>query len=328
MERPVIEISHQILPAEDEESLTPAPSRALHELQDLAPAISKAWRPGQSVAYPFSNDESAIYFAQTASRTATYEYRTASNRTALLVGESSLAAALPHIPEDTVLIVDKDPAFCFYMQQYIEALRFSPDIQTWTLEMAKRLGEDTEGGAAALEYAKQLKGLDYHRQVRQWQRAGLAHGLGNDENYSQARRLAHDKAIIVWEANIKSADDMRSLARALAEHEATVTMANLTNALSWPCTAEGKELPVALEDIPMTAHAPILITAATAFPREYSEELKGQGDPRRETYLIPATGPFFGLQNLLENGAARMTHNSKAVFVRQYEPLGSNTETP
>lgn len=324
MNRSLVEVSQQAMPIvapEDQEPSSLAPSRPLYELQDRAPGFGMEQQTTHG-AFPCANDESAAYFEQVAARTATPDYRAATNRTALLVGESALISALPYLSEETVILLDNNPRACAYMRHYVDSLREAPDIQTWHLAMAQRLNPDSEGRDGS-KYRRQQTGFDLARQIRQWQRAGLRHSLDDPEAYWQSHLLAREKAIIPWHADLRSEPDMQRLAQALDEHDATITMANLTNAINWPNTRPGTSQPLALDQLPMTEYAPILTTSMYALPPEFRDEVLSQERPAGTTYLVGATGPFFGLANLYEQGgtgriADRDERLGKAVFRRQY----------
>lgn len=332
MNRLAIETSQQTIPGlelDGHQPLGPAASRPLHELQQQAPTVidESAGSWPYVVGFPYANDESASYIQQVAARTGTPDYQTATNRTALLIGEGSLISALPYMPEDTIIILDKNPRFCAYMQHYVDSLRSAPNIRGWHSEMARRLkpGYDGNSNDPAV-YKEQFMGLNLDMQIRQWHSAGLQHGLDDETSYTLARELANKKAIVVWQADLKDETDMQRLGQALRENQATITMANLSNVVSWHKpggTAVSQRL--ALEELPITEYAPILTTSLSALPTGFNDHgRKSYGKkPEDPIYLLPATGPFFGLRNLFEQGgtgpiADSVERQANAVFRRQY----------
>jgi hypothetical protein len=339
MNRLPLEISHQKLPGVAVGELDYfefAPSLPLHELTGQAPAFADMPFQPRLVGFPYANDESAIYWQQAAARTGTSEYQTATNRTALVVGESSLTSSLPYIPEDTIVAVDSNPHSCAYMQHYVDSLRTAPTIKEWHRQMAHRLNPDFNGDTDAL-YQEDVIGLKLGRQIRQWQEADLKHGLDDEETYKRSSWLARQKAIIPWRADLQDQTDMQLLAQTLRAHRATVTMINLANVVDCLKRSFG---PLALEDLPVAEHAPILATSMVAEPRDVRRLMKeiraqkeaqkpeNQADSEAEqpfgpTYLAGATGPFFGLRNFFEQGGSELIFDSEerrchAVYRRLY----------
>src|SRR5580698_5575672 len=139
-----IEVSSQEIPLTPDRISELAPSVPLHHLVALAPAYSDGVSM-EETKYSFSNDESAAYFDQIQARTALPEYREAANRTAVVIGESSLMAALPFIAEDTIVVVDKSSNMCAFMGRYIDALRQARTLEGWRAELG--IGADQESRA-------------------------------------------------------------------------------------------------------------------------------------------------------------------------------------
>lgn len=285
-----IERSQQTVPSidADAERVPLAPSRALSELAAHAPVIPSELVLGL-VDFPFSNDDSPAYYDQIQARTALPEYREATNRVAVIVGEGSLMAALPMIEEETVILVDSSQDMCTYMQRYIEALKEADNFDEWGELMGMKNGEMiAEGAMDAVRRAG--------AQARHWLDAGYEHPIESQEAYDQARTAAHEKAIIPWRADLSDEAEMRYLGDALGAHDAHVTMLNLTNAFgSSEVAVDGAaEIAETLSALPLTPNAPILATSFLARPMPMPRAL--------------SVGPFFGLENLKEHGGASLEH--------------------
>jgi hypothetical protein len=332
-----VEISRQHLPSDavgSREYFELAPSRPLHELAAEAPALDDEPFKPWLTDFPRANDESAIYWRQTRARTETAEYQKATNRTALLVGESSLISALPYIPEDTIIIINNNPHSSIYMQHYIDALRTAPTIQDWFDQMEHRMNP-YENDDWLKRYKQQFLGVGLDRQLKQWQDAGMEQGLDDEEAYRLSSQLAREKAIIPWEANLQDPAAMERLNQALRAHKATITFVNLANVMEWLKDVSPRP-PLALEDLPMTEYAPILTTAMVAVPKHVRRIIMAQirqdrGQAPRDqssvklagpVYLSAATGPFFGLRNFFEQGGNGPVDGEErllnAVFTRKY----------
>lgn len=294
------EFSGQTIPLTPEIPSEAATSVPLYNLRHTAPKLWPLKRCSSiGVPYSFSNDESAAYYDQTRARTATAEYGAATNRTAIVVGEGALLASLAYIPEETVILVDESADMCRFMKTYVDSLRSSESIDEWrhsvvtTSDMSDRL----------------------ESQATEWVDTGYDHPLTNSEAYDTARTAAQEKAIIPWRANIGNKRQMRRLGDALRDNDANVTMLNLTNVLTYdPEFTNAQRAVQTLKELPLTPHAPILTTNATA--KTYPME------PWR-TPIVQATGPFFGLENLYQHGGNTQGLNRGSVAERQYAP-GAN----
>ena len=260
----------------------------------------------------------------------------------MLVGESSLAAALPYITENTIILIDANVHSCIYMQHYLYCLRTAPTIRDWHQQMADRLGTDANGHKVG-PHQEEFIVLMLKRQLRQWQDAGLEHGLDDEATYQRSSQLARQKAIIPWQANIQDPADMRRLADSLRANQATITMANLTNVLDH---LDPKLGGMALGDLPMTEHVPILASSMVAVSRDIAERIKNlqaerkqqdpddqpdhEEEPLGPTYLAGATGPFFGLSNFAEQGGLQVVRGNErffyAAYRRRYLELGRSAE--
>lgn len=196
-------------------------SRPLTELSDEAPQVAR--HDYRDLHSSFSNDETAQYFLQLIGRTKTPEFRLATNRTAILVGESALANALTlgGLPEDTIIIFDNEPAAITFMSDYIAALKEEPTLAGWN----NRMGLDK------LEKRYPQLHLRLVSQAYEWAVNGFQTPLFDEDAYHGAHLEARRKAIIPWLGDLTSETDISCLARALNGHGATVTMMNLTNAM-------------------------------------------------------------------------------------------------
>jgi len=184
-----LEISKQILanPIMAEETL--AESRPLHELADHAPTLPSRGYDLSEVYYPFSNDEAiAPYLAQLQARTQTAEYQAASNRVAVLVGESSLATNLKHIPEDTIILLDNSVDMCLFMANYIAGLRTSNTTLEWlqAMDLAEpRLDDKNMYRFSALQ--------DLTKQTYEYMSAGSAHIFTDDAEFLASKAIVQKK---------------------------------------------------------------------------------------------------------------------------------------
>jgi hypothetical protein len=278
-----------------------APSVPLHDLADDAPGISAA---GLQPDFPLSNDESAAYFDQARARVALPEYQQATNRTAVVVGESALMGTLQFIPEETIVVLDSQAEMCSFMDRYVDTLREAETRVEWGERIGIFEGDHDNPSDFALHLAFRSM-----QQIREWINTGYPHPLNSDQLFHKAQQLALQKAIIPWHGDITSKRDMRKLGKTLRAHDATVTMMNLTNVIS-----HGRDFPDAsdyakrLEALPITPHAPILTTAVTGRP----------SDPPNNI-IVEATGPFFGLENLRQHGGKTKGPNRGIVVERKVE---------
>lgn len=290
---PQLEVSTQQLASQPNTEVSLAPSRPLHELVADAPGVP--WPEEAWITFPFANDEcTAPYFKQLQARVETPGYQSASNRVALLVGESALAANLQYIPEETIILADRSSSMLLFMARYIDALRSMATPEEWMKEMA--IDE-----AALLSKSPHIAHMRSQAlaQIKTWRTAGYASPFVDPAAYSEASYIARRKAIIPWCADIKSAQDVAQLGNVLRTYNATVTMMNLTNVMPFASDlATAEEGAEVLAHLPVTDEAPILTTTP------------GQPDPGKswwhvsDTTIFPLemTGPFFGLKNLAEAG--------------------------
>jgi len=279
-----IEKSQQAIPLTPEVVEGVAKSIPLHALGNDAPAIDLTGLD-PIPRYPISNDESAPYFEQTQARTLSTEYRESTNRTAVVIGESSLMAALPYIPEETIVLVDSLPEMVAFMGRYVDALREADTMEEWIARMGL---VDVMPGSDEGRVIKRLI-----QQGTEWKETGYLHPAADDKAYAEAHRLAKQKAIIPWRGNITSRSDMNALAEALRDHDATVTMLNLSNVIA--CSDEFRDAAGyarVLQALPITPNAPILATTGV---------VAGLNPPRPNN-IVEAVGPYFGLENLKQHG--------------------------
>lgn len=309
LREPGIELSRQSIPLSPDPQIPErggvlAGSVPLHGLSEQAPVLPSDYDPAE-VKFSFSNDESATYFDQVRSRTALPEYQEATNRVAVVVGESSLAAALPYIPEETIIMVDQSPAMGAFMNRYIEGLRSARTPDDWAEFMGFR-HPDTNNDAELKMVSRILF------QVEEWRSLGYQHPLADNDAFAEVSELARQKAIIPWRADINSRRDMKRLGKALKAHDAHVTMMNLTNVMACPgALDEASDYAARLRHLPLTPNAPILAT--TTRPKLTGSFL-GLGP------IVEATGPFFGLDNLARHGGSTSPYRGGSAVERQYAP--------
>lgn len=301
----MLEISRQTLSSEylgtGYRELAPAESNPLPELLHYLPTEPyelEYIQPLLNPTFSFSNDESAAYYQQTSVRRDTSEFLTSSNRTALLVGEASLAAALGGnlIPEDTIILVDTSQVHNAFMVRYIHALRSCKTPGEWQRYMglaAQLEPYDADGSLASAAYNKLDRLLS---QAEEWRAAGIAHALQDPEAYNQAQQRAKDKAIVVWNADLASSNNMQAMGHVLKQQNATITFANMTNVLSTDQRfLHASQLAENLAELPFSPTAPILTSSRDRLssPNDFIDD-----------YIVQATGPFFGLENLRVHGGA------------------------
>jgi len=221
-----------------------------------------------------------------AGRVHTAEYQGARNRVAVVVGESALMASIRHIPEETILILDKSSAMIGYMTDYIQALRASGSMEDWYARMGFS-GPDRQYPILIGQRLRQVIAW----QARYWTLGGYDHPSVSDEAFDEARDLANQKAIIPWHADITSKKDMSRLGKLLKAYEASVTLLNLTNVLVCEDGIRTAEQAAGhLDALPFTSNVPIILT---------SEADPGKNPAFAFTH---AARLFFGLDDLRQNG--------------------------
>jgi hypothetical protein len=297
-----LEKSSQEIPRTPEHERPFAPSMPLHGLEDKAPLVN-TYFDFDVVRHPFSNDESAAYWDQLRARTLTTEYREAANRTAVVVGESSLMAALPFIAEETVVVVDKSPDMIAYLDKYINALREAKTIEEWGDLMGFRGSKrGTSAGYAVL-------GLE--SQTEEWHSSGYIHPVDSEELYNKAHLLARQKAIIPWNADITKRRDMNRLGNSLKDMGANVTLLNLTNVMGCSYAFDDtRGFAKRLGALPVTPNVPIMTTSTITKIDPPNPMVSG--------YIVEATGPFFGLDNLKDHGGKINSRKIGSAYMRQY----------
>jgi hypothetical protein len=311
VETPGLELSQQHLAASE---LTQDVPTSMHlplpELAQAAPNIDDFPYDYRYVQYPFSNDVcTASYFEQLAVRTETPEYRNAQNRVAVLVGESALAANLKYIPEETIVLLDSSPDMSVFMDIYVQTLREARSPEDWIAMLADS-GPDRIDGFM-------------RNQLYEWFEEGRPHPLVDYEEFYEAQRIAKEKTIITWTTDITSPRDLAALGRALREHQAQITMMNLTNVLPYVETfRDPRDCAAQLAVLPVTPNAPILTTAIRMEPRTILEALQ---DDSSKSSNIP-TGPFFGLDNLARANMPDARHELGALVERNMARSSAETE--
>jgi hypothetical protein len=305
-----LEVSAQEIPTTPDTLGEFSASRPLHELEQHAPIIPDQFRY-IDVPYAFSNDDSAGYFEQLQARTLTPEYREATNRTAVVVGESSLMATLPYISEDTIVVIDNSPEMCTFMAHYVRALRDSDTLHEWGSEIGF---DDVD---LDLEIHRSIQ--RFAQQAYEWEFSEKSHPAANEEAYVAAREQLSGKAVIPWNADITSRRDMQRLGSALRSYGANVTMLNLTNALLDPAGLDhSREYAEILSELPVTQHAPILTTSYVPKDTCHPAAIPGR--------IVEATGPFFGLKNLEEHGGELEEHSMGRVAIRHFSDGSTSAE--
>ncbi len=284
-----------------------SPELAFHTpLLDLAaeaPALYSLGYRSERVLFPFSNDEcTAPYFDQLQVRTLTPEYQQARNRVAVVIGESGLAANLPFIPEDTIVVVDKSPDMCIFMQEYIAGLRTAKDRHEWGSRLHAVGPRDVPDFVGS--------------QLQDWQEASYPHPLVDDVAFAAARAQASEKVIVPWRADITNQKDVSNLAHALRSREATITLMNLTNVLPLEGALQTPaEWAAQLRALPLSPRAPILTTSLGYQRVQNPLEVVLSGKIEKAN---AQTGPFFGLENLGEASGQNVSRPLGAIAARQF----------
>jgi len=287
------EISFQNIPrAEEETDPYVAPSRPLYEIADASPLPHPGdkYRPG--FLFAFSNDESAPYYIQTQARRGTKEFQEATNRVALLIGEGALLPALQFIPEETVIIGDCNPEMIEFMGKYLAALHTAEHVEDWHTAITNYL--------LSVDNRTLFDRQSTNMQVAQWRAQGVQHPLISQEAYQVAREAAQKKAIIPWQLDLTDKSDLRYLGDTLRSVQANITFLNLTNVITYGVNFNSARECARLlsKTLPITPAAPILTTSI----RKSAKPIRRV--PEYQDYqVLGATGPFFGLANLAENGS-------------------------
>jgi hypothetical protein len=133
------------------------------------------------------------------------------------------------------------------------------------------------------------------QQAREWHSNGYSHALDNTQTYERARQSACSKAIVSWNARFNAHEVPNQLGEALNSVGATITFMNLSNIADYQQTGfhDGAAMAESLSILPTSEYAPIL---TTSFRQPY-KPLALTSQPG-----LAATGPFFGLNNLAQEG--------------------------
>jgi hypothetical protein len=318
------ELDAQTIPRTPETYADLAESVPLHDLEADAPTVPP--HSLSNVLFSFSNDESAEYYNSLRARTHTESYRAATNRVALVIGEAALSAALPLIPEETIIVLDSSRSMIGFMNDYVKALRTAPKAQDFytMLGMGKVSDIHSMPKATRMAWGRVAKQYEF-----EWGRSKLYHpaieahkelGDSSDSSeppveivgsFSNTQKIARQKAIIPWLGNIGNIDDMNILAEQLRQRDAHITLMNLTNALPLlrghtTCDDVAK----VLKCLPITPDAPIM---TTSFEKVYRPENRF-----RQGYIVEASGPFFGLDNLARHGGPLDRFDTGKITTRKY----------
>lgn len=288
----LLERGRQEIPRTPEQFGPIAPSIPLDHLEADAPFVPPYLGIDHRRHPTASNDESAQYWEQLRPRVLTPEYRNATNRTAVVIGESSLIAALPDISEDTIILLDKSQDMVTYMSWYVQMLREAGDIQEWGEQLLNTKGQNFRPFDANPKYYAE-GALD---QAFEWQEAGRAHPYIEEGLFEKVQVLAREKAIIPWRGDITSRKDMMNLGRVLKANGANVTLINLTNVPGCDLSfSDASEFADSLDLLPVTDNAPILTTSRRPM-FDFAKD--------RISQVVQATGPFFGTENLRNFGGS------------------------
>ncbi|MBL8122355.1 hypothetical protein JNM87_06435 [Candidatus Saccharibacteria bacterium] len=303
-----IEVCRQELPLgalneTQTDTALPRLSAPLQGLVEFAEQTASVTERAPLPDYAFSNDELASYYAALKLRKVSPDFMLASNRVAVLIGESALAAALGEemLPEETIIMLDVNKMHSAYMQHYIEALRTRSSPLEWRNTV---LGEHEQANDQPNASAATL----LESQIREWRASGYTHALTNQEAYMRAQSEARKKTIITWSGDVTNRDHMTLLGNALKGRDAYITFLNLSNVMPTNDTlhtAAAFALP--LENLPLTPSTPILTSS-----------LRQKED---DSIIVEATGPFWGLQNLRLHGGNTNTLSKRtlgAAVDRQY----------
>ena len=278
-------VSHQQIPASVLEYADPLTAREpLADFKAKAPNLLFHRYDADNVPYPFANDEfSNAFFRQLALREHTTSYQLARNPVAFLVGESALAANIHTIPEPTIVVFDRSPDMCLFMEMYVNALR----DEMSAIDFAVRLCNTGN-------FNEMVDKLTL--QTDKWRRRNQPHPFTDDAAFFKAKETMKNKTIVTWNGNITDDEDMSELADSLRDSDAKITFMNLTNVLP-AATAQVGDLEWIdnLRCLPMTDDAPILST----MPSESDFNGASLAEIYRCHDWMEQIGPHFGLHNFL-----------------------------
>lgn len=239
------------------------------------------------VSFPFSNDDSIDAFRDAMDRTETEDYQQATNRTAVIIGESALATNIQHIKEETIVLLDSSVPMVQHMTNYVDLLRDARDATAWKWQIG--VGNNKLDSQSQARYGNMLR-----EQIEWWERSKEPHALRTPSMFKAAQTLAREKAIIPWHGDITSDEDMARLGIALRKLDATVTLLNLSNVIPFTaCAPRLPSFPTAagyadkLTHLPTVPNVPILTTSLTSYSG-------GR--------IVESTGPFSGLDDLRDSG--------------------------
>lgn len=236
--------------------------------------------------YPVSNDLSAHHYVEMAERAADPDFQAARHRVAVVVGEASLMAALPHIPEETVMVLDWAPAATGYMNEYRDALRWSSGAADWRETMVNYY--DGQNFMAAPYMGSAALKMLWDDQIATWETAGMTHPLAHPTHFEQAQQAAQEKAIIPYRVDVGNPAEMARLGQILTQSDSTVTFLNYTNIIQYSKQPVSR-ITAPLDSLPLADQAPILTTSIHA--------------PANNLPGIPLSSypPFHGLADLQAN---------------------------
>jgi hypothetical protein len=311
-----IETSSRHIPLTEESLGTLVEARPLYDLADRAPQLpNRPYRP-RRIVFAFSNDELGASLPSLQARTLLPEYRAASNRVALLVGESSLTSSIRYMPEDTIIFVDENPDMCLYMERYVANMLEASSPIDWISRMALNDNNFMRGKEGY--FARQLIA-----QVDEWKEAGTIHAMSNANEFKAAQQALSKKTFIPWRGNLLNSTHMNDLAQALNSRGASITFMNLTNVVPYVGARTSNRFVQKINMLPITPNAPILTTnVSSRYPRDFQELIKvilGKGIP-----IAQATGPFFGLESLANDGGRLVPPALGAIMLRGYTQVDTS----
>lgn len=304
------EVQTQDIPRNDKENnKVTAASRPLFELEEISVIGENRIKKRRRALFPFAIDRTAEYFDQLRHRSSLPDWKQSPNRTALVIGESSFAAMLQYLEEDTIIVADVNIAMVDFMKEYVKQLRQAASIDEWEAAMIDHYAisgkiEDAFG--------------DLDIQKESWVKRGIPHALENDDEFKKAQKIARSKAIVVAAVDITHLDSIYALKAILDEYNATITFINLTNLIGYPTAFANKSNAVqALEKLPVSEYAPILVSSLYA-----ESPMDGGVDTLPEKkHLLDQVGPFFGVGNLATARVVRVAGSVEHLRRQQLSEL-------
>jgi hypothetical protein len=245
------------------------------DMEQIIPKHRPNKAPG--IGFPLANDEVAASYLEAAYRANNEIFQVTPHRVALVVGEAALVAALPYIPEESIIVADYSKNMVWYMSQYIKHLRYSRTATDWRERMAESYDGFTDAGTPF-----NLQEV-WDAQVEDWELENVTHPFRDHREFVRVQQVAREKAIMPLHTDLGSQRSMQHLSKLLRCGRMTLTFMNHTNVLEANPLADDMLGP--LHQLPFAADVPIL-TSACAAPHQPGKEHLG---------LLGAYGPFYGL---------------------------------